>query len=51
MPTMNKKAGKDKTISEDQQKKAEDQVQKLTDDYIKKVDKIAEDKEKELMSL
>jgi ribosome recycling factor len=46
-----KKAGKDKTISEDQQKKAEDQVQKLTDDYIKKVDKLAEDKEKELMSL
>ena len=46
-----KKAGKDKTIGEDEQKRMEAEVQKVTDDYIKKVDKIAEDKEKELMTI
>ncbi|MCB0385550.1 MAG: ribosome recycling factor [Bdellovibrionales bacterium] len=46
-----KKASKDKVISEDEHKRLEGEVQKLTDDYIKKVDKSAEDKEKELMTI
>ena len=39
----------DKQISEDDMHKALDQVQKLTDEYIKKVDEIAASKEKEIM--
>jgi len=46
-----KKAGKDKELSEDKQTRMENEVQKVTDDYIKKVDKIAESKEKELMTI
>lgn len=46
-----KKAQKDKAISEDEAKRGETEVQKVTDDYIKKIDKIAEDKEKELMTV
>lgn len=46
-----KKALKDKAISEDENKRLTDEVQKVTDDYIKKVDQLAADKEKELMTL
>ena len=46
-----KTALKDKAISEDEQKRLNDEVQKLTDDYIKKIDQLAADKEKELMTL
>ncbi len=46
-----KRAQKDKEISEDEQKRAQDEIQKLTDDYIKKIDKIGDDKEKELMTI
>jgi ribosome recycling factor len=46
-----KKAVKDKEMSEDEQKRVETEVQKLTDDYIKKVDTMANDKEKELMTV
>lgn len=42
---------KDKEISEDENKRTQDEIQKLTDDYIKKVDVLAADKEKELMTL
>lgn len=42
---------KDKTIPEDQNKRLQDEIQKMTDDYIAKVDKIGNDKEKELMTL
>jgi ribosome recycling factor len=42
---------KDKAISEDENKRIQDEVQKLTDDYIKKIDQLAADKEKELMTL
>ncbi|MBX7230481.1 MAG: ribosome recycling factor [Bdellovibrionales bacterium] len=45
-----KKAQKDKVMSEDEAKRNETEIQKMTDEYIKKVDKIAEDKEKELMT-
>jgi ribosome recycling factor len=46
-----KKALKDKVISEDDNKRQQEEVQKLTDDYIKKVDQLATDKEKELMTV
>lgn len=46
-----KKALKDKLISEDENKKSEAEIQKLTDEYIKKVDGIAEDKEKSIMTI
>lgn len=46
-----KAALKDKQISEDENKRAQDEIQKLTDDYIKKIDQLAADKEKELMTL
>lgn len=42
---------KAKSISEDQNKKMETDVQKLTDDFIKKIDQIAADKEKEIMTI
>ena len=40
---------KDKEISENEQHKAEEEIQKITDLYIKKVDEVLADKEKELM--
>jgi ribosome recycling factor len=46
-----RKAQKDKLISEDQQKGAEDLLQKQTDAYVKKVDEAAVLKEKELMEI
>ena len=46
------KAEKKKSeITEDDLKIAEKDLQKLTDDYIKEVDRICEAKEKELMEL
>jgi ribosome recycling factor len=46
-----KKYQKDKAISEDEGKKAEADIQKLTDDYIKKVDAVADEKEKSIMTV
>lgn len=46
-----KKAMKDKKISEDEEKKALDEVQKLTDAEIKKMEEMAAAKEKELMTV
>ncbi|MBE2898047.1 ribosome recycling factor [Pasteurellaceae bacterium TAE3-ERU1] len=40
---------KDKEISEDDDRRAQDEIQKLTDAYVKKVDDVLADKEKELM--
>ena len=45
-----KELKKDKQISEDEAFKAQDEVQKVTDDYIKKLDALAAEKEKEIMS-
>ena len=42
---------KDKAISEDDKKRGEDDIQKLTDGAIKDVDKVVADKEKELMQV
>jgi ribosome recycling factor len=44
-----KKMEKNKTINEDDRKKGEEEIQKITDDFIKKIDVIFETKEKELM--
>ncbi|MFP3866721.1 MAG: ribosome recycling factor [Desulfobacteraceae bacterium] len=41
---------KEKLLSEDQAFKAQEEVQKITDDYIKQVDDLAAEKEKEIMS-
>ena len=46
-----KKALKDKAISEDDNKRAEQDIQKLTDQYIEKVDKVSADKVKEIMTI
>ena len=42
---------KEKEISEDEAHKAEDGVQKLTDTYVGKIDKVLADKEAELMEV
>lgn len=46
-----KKAEKAKEISEDDRKTYKEDIQKLTDKYIKDVDSVAADKEKELMEI
>ncbi|HWR43133.1 ribosome recycling factor [Sporomusa sp.] len=46
-----KKTEKDKTVSEDEAKKAQDDIQKLTDKYIKEVDQVMAAKEKEIMEV
>ena len=40
---------KDKSISEDDSKKAQDNIQKQTDEYITQIDKIMQSKEKEIL--
>ena len=44
-----KKAMKDKKISEDDEKRAIDEIQKLTDDEIKKMEEMSKNKEKEVL--
>ncbi len=46
-----KKAEKDSDISEDESHRGQDNIQELTDDYIKKIDQILEAKEKEIMEI
>ncbi|AFK86820.1 MULTISPECIES: ribosome recycling factor [Thermoanaerobacterium] len=46
-----KKMDKNGEISEDEKLKSEENVQKLTDKYIKEIDKILEQKEKEIMEI
>ncbi len=46
-----KKAEKDSEVSEDEARRASDEVQKLTDQYIKKIDDILADKEKDMMTV
>jgi ribosome recycling factor len=46
-----KKAMKDKKITEDEERGAMDQIQKLTDDEIKKMEEMAKAKEKEVMQV
>ncbi len=46
-----KKLIKDKEISEDDERRAQDDVQKVTDQYISEIDKIIELKEKDLLAI
>ena len=46
-----KKEQKANEISEDEEKTLQDDIQKLTDTYIKKVDGMVEDKSKEIMTV
>lgn len=42
---------KEKEISEDESRKAEESIQKLTDKYVAEIDKVLEAKEKEMMEI
>lgn len=42
---------KEKEISEDEERKAEENIQKLTDNFVAKIDKVLADKEAELMEV
>ncbi len=46
-----KKALKDKKITEDDEKRAMDEIQKLTDDEIKKMEDMSKTKEKEILEI
>jgi ribosome recycling factor len=48
---MFKELKKDKTISEDDLHKEQERVQKATDEYISRVDKIVGEKEQEIMEI
>ncbi len=42
---------KEKEISEDEERRAQDEIQKLTDKHVKEIDQILAEKEKELMEI
>ena len=42
---------KDQEISEDDARRGEDQIQKITDTFVKKIDALLAEKEKELMEI
>jgi len=46
-----KKAAKDKLISADDEKRANEEVQQLTDSEIKRIDDLLKAKEKEIMTV
>ncbi len=46
-----KKMVKDKTCSEDDERRAQEDVQKLTDRYVQQIDKLIVEKEKEVMTV
>src|ERR1043165_4115197 len=46
-----KKMLKDKTISEDNERDGLDQIQKLTDSFVTKIDELSKSKEREIMSV
>jgi ribosome recycling factor len=46
-----KKLLKDKKVTEDDDKKAHDEMQKLTDSYMQKIDQAAKTKEKEILEI
>lgn len=47
----NEEVKKDKTLPEDTSKDLQEQIQKLTDKYVAKVDEVAKAKEKEVMTI
>jgi ribosome recycling factor len=46
-----KKLVKDKEISEDEDRRGQDEVQKLTDRYVSEIDKLVAQKEAEIMTV
>jgi ribosome recycling factor len=46
-----KKLIKDKSISEDDERRAQEEVQKLTDRYVAEIDKVVAEKEKEILTV
>jgi ribosome recycling factor len=46
-----KKLVKDKEISEDDERRASDEVQKLTDKFVAEIDKLVQTKESEIMTV
>lgn len=46
-----KKLVKDKAISEDDERRGQDEVQKLTDRFVAEVDKLVAEKDKEIMTV
>ena len=46
-----KRRGKDKLISEDDERRAQDDVQKLTDRFTVEIDKLIAQKEAEIMTV
>jgi len=46
-----KKLEKDKEISQDEHRRAQDQLQKLTDHFISDIEQIGKDKEEELIEV
>jgi len=46
-----KKMKKDSDITEDELRKAEEELQKVTDSAIKEIDELAKEKEKEIMAV
>ncbi len=46
-----KKLLKDKKITEDDEKRAHDEIQKLTDSFMQKIDQAAKTKEKEILEI
>jgi ribosome recycling factor len=46
-----KKLLKDKEISEDEERRAQDEIQKLTDRFVGEIDKLLETKEQEIMTV
>ena len=48
---IHKKLEKDKAITEDESKKGQDEVQKITDSYTSKIDSLVKEKESELLKV
>lgn len=46
-----KKAAKDKEITEDEQKRYEDEIQKSTDNFVREIDGVLAEKEKDIMQV
>ena len=48
---MAKKSAKDGEMTEDEEKQAENKIQELTDKSIEEIDKMVENKEREILSI
>ena len=46
-----KKLVKDKVVSEDDERRSQEEIQKITDRYIADVDKLTQEKDKEIMTV